>query len=68
MGAPTLDFIGCHHGQFFAVEAKAPGKQPTARQHLTIETMHKAGARVWVISRDTELKALEDWLYGWTLR
>jgi hypothetical protein len=26
-GAPTLDCIGCHEGEYYAVETKAPGQQ-----------------------------------------
>ncbi len=26
MGAPTLDFVGCYCSHYFAIEAKAPGK------------------------------------------
>ena len=56
MGAPTLDFVGCYKGFFFAIEAKAPGKKPTARQKLTIKEMEAAGAGVFVI--DGNLSAL----------
>lgn len=50
MGAPTLDCVGCYRGMFFAIETKAPGKVPTARQEHTIEEMAGAGACVMVIS------------------
>lgn len=60
MGAPTLDFIGCYYGHFFAIEAKAPGKKPTARQELTIRTMTQAGAAVFII--DGDVMALDAWL------
>jgi hypothetical protein len=48
MGAPTLDFVGCLHGKFFAIECKAPGKKPTERQYCTIADMEAAGGRVFV--------------------
>lgn len=60
MGAPTLDIIGCHHGFFFAVETKAPGKKPTPRQNLTIKKMRDAGATVFVIDGDNT--HLDRWL------
>jgi len=41
---PTVDFVGCYHGFFFAIEAKAPGQKPTSRQIATIRTMQGAGA------------------------
>lgn len=48
-GAPTLDFIGCYQGRFFGVEAKRPGKVPTARQELTMNAMREAGGAVFVV-------------------
>lgn len=64
MGAPTLDIIVCHHGRFIAIEAKAPGKKPTPRQEVTIADMRKAGATVFVVSDETSLQKLDDYL-GW---
>lgn len=60
LGAPTLDFVGCYRGRFYAIETKAPGKKPTPRQELTITGMRAAGAAVFVIDGDTRL--LENWL------
>lgn len=62
MGRATLDYVGWHHGLPFAVETKAPGKKPTARQELTIREMVAAGARVFVIDGDEGLRELEEWL------
>lgn len=62
MGAPTLDFVGCAAGQFFAIETKAPGKKPTPRQEITISQMQAAGGKVFVIDGDTT--ELEAWLTG----
>ena len=59
-GAPTLDFVGCHRGNFFAIETKAPGKKPTPRQEITISQMQAAGGKVFVIDGDTT--ELESWL------
>ena len=59
-GAPTLDCLGCHHGLYFAIETKAPGKKPTPRQVITIKQMRDAGATVFVI--DGDCAALEAWL------
>jgi hypothetical protein len=47
-GAPFLDFVGCYNGRFFAIETKAPGKKPTARQRVNIELVTAGGGRVWV--------------------
>lgn len=59
-GGTTLDYIGCHKGEFFAVETKAPGEKPTARQRTIIEQMQRAGGTVFVIDGDTS--ELEEWL------
>lgn len=61
MGAPTLDFVGCLNGRFFAVETKAPGKAPTPRQLLTIEDMKQAGAAVYVFD-GTDKVGFHEWL------
>jgi len=60
MGAPSLDFICCFKGKYFAAETKAPGKKPTARQGITISEIEKAGGKVFVIDGDTS--ALQAWL------
>lgn len=49
MGSPTLDYVGCINGHFFAIEAKSEVGTLTARQELTIEAMKRAGALVLVI-------------------
>ena len=60
MGKPSLDFVGCFWGFFFAVETKAPGKVPTERQEQTIADMRAAGAKVFVI--DGDVTELATWL------
>jgi hypothetical protein len=62
MGQPTLDFVGCYRGYFFAVETKAPGKEPTPRQKNTIKQMGKAGGRTFVVSDEPTLRKLAEWL------
>jgi hypothetical protein len=58
------DFVGCSRGRFFAIEAKAPSKVPSAFQELVKEEMEAAEAEVFVISDrgDPELGRLERWL------
>jgi hypothetical protein len=65
-GTPTLDFLGCYNGRFFAIETKAPGGKPTARQRFTIEEMKKSGAAVlvWDGVDGVNPHALINW---WTL-
>lgn len=62
MGAPSLDFTGCHRGRFFAVETKAGSKQMTDRQANTAKEMEAAGAAVFLINEVTGTEALERWL------
>ena len=60
MGAPSLDFICCIKGQYFAIETKAPGGKPTPRQEMTIAQIRDAGGKVFVTDGDTCL--LVTWL------
>ncbi len=62
MGAPSLDFVGCHEGAFFAIETKAGNKQMTPRQESTAAEMRKAGGVVFLVNEVEGLPALEDWL------
>ena len=62
MGAPGLDFYYCVHGRFIAIEAKALGKSPTARQYDTIKEIKEAGGTTWVIdSREAFRYAANVW-------
>ena len=61
-GKPTLDYVCCYRGMYFAIEAKRPTKEPTTRQEGTIEDMRAAGARVFVVNDDDSLDALAVWL------
>ena len=61
-GKSMLDFVGCYYGRYFAIEAKAPGKQPTERQEGTRDDMLKAGGAVFVIDGETGCEALGAWL------
>lgn len=63
MGAPALDYHGCHKGQAFFIETKAPGKHPTARQVNTMKKVTAAGGSVLVISDDSDLEELQAWLH-----
>ena len=63
-GESTLDYIGCYLGRYFAIETKAPGKKPTARQKQIIAAMQRAGGKVFVIdnTHDEALEELRAWL------
>lgn len=62
MGAPSLDFVCCHTGRYFAIETKAGNKQMTDRQAMTAAAMRQAGAAVFLINEETGTDALECWL------
>lgn len=62
MGAPSLDFVCCHNGWYFAIETKAPKQKPTPRQLVTMQEMRAAGGFVFVVSCDEELDVLEVYL------
>ena len=61
-GRSTLDYLGFCCGLGFAIEAKAPGEKPTARQRAVIEEIEASGAAVFVIKNHQELANLEAWL------
>lgn len=62
MGAPGLDFhCTVPGGMSLNIEAKAPGKKPTARQLLTMEAMRSAGAYTIVVDgTEASLVALDE--------
>lgn len=69
MGAPMLDYHNCYRGQYFAIEAKAFGKEPTEQQKITAAEVEAAGGTVFVITgadpfNETLVGALElvEWL------
>jgi len=61
-GKSGLDFYGCFCGRFFAIEAKAPSKSPTALQEMTLERIRRAGGVTFVIDGDAGLRQLFLWL------
>ena len=61
-GKSGLDFHGCFRGSYFAIEAKAPGKEPTKLQEDTMRRIEAAGGVVFVISEDVGLQMLDAWL------
>lgn len=56
MGSPTLDCIVCAWGVYIGIETKAPGKNPTPRQVLTMTQMTNAGGLVFVISNEESVE------------
>ena len=68
LGAPSLDFICCHKGYYFAIETKAGNKQPTTRQEITMNEIRAAGGFVFLINEVQGLAELEAFLevMSWT--
>lgn len=62
MGAPSLDFICCLRGKYFAIETKAGNKKPTPRQETTISEIQKAGGHAFVVNEESGMDLLETWL------
>lgn len=62
MGAPSLDFICCAKGHYFAVETKAGDKQPTPRQQDTMHKIQRAGGKCFLVNEKEGMYALEEWL------
>ena len=61
-GQTTVDYLGCFEGKFFAIEAKRPGKKPTARQKLILADIQAAGGRCFVIDDAENTDELAIWL------
>lgn len=59
-GSFTVDCLGSHHGAFFAIETKAPGKKATERQQATLAEITAAGGTCFVI--DGDMGELTQWL------
>lgn len=62
MGAPSLDFICCINGKYFAVETKAGNKKPTPRQETTIAEIQRRKGKCFVVNETSGLDLLEQWL------
>lgn len=54
------DIIGCWKGRFIAIELKIPGEVPTQLQVITLEAIHKAGARCGVAYSVEEALSIRD--------
>lgn len=58
MGAPALDYYGCHRGWFFAVETKVEGKNLTPRQEATKAAIEAAGGIVFVVRNKHDVEVM----------
>lgn len=49
MGTRTIDCLGVYKGRFYGIETKAPGKEPTLAQDITMKKIKAAGGLVFVV-------------------
>ncbi len=61
-GNMILDFHCVYRGVAFAIEAKAPNKNPTARQLNTIKWLERSGCKVFVVRTDGDLEEVAKWV------
>lgn len=64
-GESHLDCILCVAGFYCAIETKAPGSKPTARQVYRIDMVNRAKGKVFVIDgteKTDTYQDLEDWI------
>jgi hypothetical protein len=63
-GTRQVDYIGCHKGTFFSIEAKAPGGKTTPLQEQFLSRVDEAGGVFFVIDGegDDNLLELKHWL------
>lgn len=61
-GLRTVDYLICFRGLYLAIETKAPGKEPTKLQAVTIGEIAAAGGQVFVVDGDETLAELASWL------
>ena len=61
-GKRELDFHCCFRGLYFAIEAKAPTKEPTPLQADEIGQIEAAGGKAFVINDDRGVQLLDAWL------
>lgn len=60
LGATTVDDLVCINGRFVGIEYKAPDKQPTPRQLLTLRQIHAAGGvAIWGDDADKIIEELK---------
>jgi hypothetical protein len=57
-GTRCLDCHGCLDGRYFAIETKAPGKEPTKIQEITIARIRAVGGLVFVVDTTEQARGL----------
>lgn len=62
MGAPSLDFICCLRGRYFAIETKKEADTMTPRQEVTAGRIADAGGAVFLVNEVIGMRELEQFL------
>ncbi len=62
MGAPSLDFVGCSKGRYFAVETKIANKGMAPRQEITAAAIRRAGGKVFLVNETSGMDELKEWI------
>lgn len=62
MGSPSLDFVCCHDGRYFAIETKAGNKKMTPRQDNTANEIRAAKGLAFLVNEVEGWDELRDWL------
>lgn len=55
------DFVGCHYGCFWAIEAKAPGKQPNPNQAQRMREIRSSAGQSWTVDCEADMHMVQDW-------
>lgn len=58
------DFQGHYKGIFWAIEAKAPGEEPSGFQLLQIDTIKQTGGAAFIVDGEHSLNAFKRWVEG----
>jgi len=56
------DILGHYRCRFWAIETKAPGKEPTGFQALQIAAIRCSGGAVFVVDGEESLEKFEEWV------
>jgi len=57
------DFIGCHYGMFWSIEAKAPGKQPNPNQAQRMHEIRATAGQSWTVDCEDDMEEIVQWMY-----
>ena len=61
-GQPDIDCHACIGGQFWVIEGKRPGAEPTPIQWSTLRQFEESGARVAWGTADDIIPVIERWM------